>query len=24
VGFEDLVRMMVDSDLAEQKELAGR
>jgi GDPmannose 4,6-dehydratase len=24
VGFEDLVRMMVDSDLAEQKELVGR
>ena len=24
VGFEDLVRMMVDTDLAEQKELAGR
>jgi GDPmannose 4,6-dehydratase len=24
VGFGDLVRMMVDSDLAEQKELAGR
>jgi GDPmannose 4,6-dehydratase len=24
VGFEDLVRMMVDSDLAEQKKLAGR
>jgi GDPmannose 4,6-dehydratase len=24
VGFEDLVRMMVDSDLAEQKELSGR
>jgi GDPmannose 4,6-dehydratase len=24
VGFEDLVRMMVDSDLAEQKELASR
>jgi GDPmannose 4,6-dehydratase len=24
VGFEELVRMMVDSDLAEQKELAGR
>jgi GDPmannose 4,6-dehydratase len=24
VGFEELVRMMVESDLAEQKELAGR
>jgi GDPmannose 4,6-dehydratase len=24
VGFEELVRMMVDSDLAQQKELAGR
>jgi GDPmannose 4,6-dehydratase len=24
VGFEDLVRMMVDNDLAEQKQLAGR
>ena len=24
VGFEDLVRMMVDSDLAQQKEIAGR
>jgi GDPmannose 4,6-dehydratase len=24
VGFEDLVRMMVDADLAQQKELAGR
>jgi GDPmannose 4,6-dehydratase len=24
VGFEDLVRMMVDSDLVEQKEFAGR
>jgi GDPmannose 4,6-dehydratase len=24
VGFEELVRMMVDSDLAEQKELVGR
>jgi GDPmannose 4,6-dehydratase len=24
VGFEDLVRMMVDNDLAQQKEIAGR
>jgi GDPmannose 4,6-dehydratase len=24
VGFDELVRMMVDSDLAEQKEIAGR
>jgi GDPmannose 4,6-dehydratase len=24
VGFEDLVRMMMDSDLAQQKELARR